>query len=204
MGSCKINTKSKFSPLNIYQTICYTNHMRTEKTLVIIKPDGIQRNLVGEIISRYERVGLKLVAMKMMHATPDLIRNHYTLDPLWLKSVGDKGIKSYDERGIEPPTRDPLEKAKVVLDKLVAYMSADRIIAMVWQGPHAVKISRKIVGSTEPLASDVGTLRGDYVLDSYELAVAENRCVQNIVHASGSVKEAEDEIKHWFEDVTTI
>jgi nucleoside-diphosphate kinase len=173
-------------------------HPSLEKTLVIIKPDGIQRNLMGEIISRHERVGLKLVAMKMMKATPDLIQNHYTLDPAWKQNVGEKSIKAYADKGIEPPSHDPIEIADTVLGRLVTYMSSGPIIAMVWQGAHAVKIVRKIVGGTEPLTSDVGTIRGDYVLDSYQMSGSDDRSVRNLVHASGSVPEAEDEIKHWF------
>lgn len=175
-----------------------SHHPSTEKTLVIIKPDGVQRSLIGEVISRYERVGLKLVAMKMMNATPELVEQHYTLDPAWRQAVGEKSIKSYDDKGIEPPSRDPLVIAGNVLSRLTQYMASGPVVAMVWEGSHAVKIVRKIVGGTEPLTSDVGTIRGDYVLDSYQLAAHDDRCVRNLVHASGSVKEAEDEIKHWF------
>ena len=174
------------------------NHPSTEKTLIIIKPDGVQRSLIGEVISRYERVGLKLIAMKMMMATPELVEQHYTLDPAWKKAVGEKSITAYDDKGIEPPSRDPLIIADNVLKRLTAYMASGPIVAMVWEGAHAVKVVRKIVGGTEPLTSDMGTIRGDYVLDSYQLAAHDDRCVRNLVHASGSVKEAEDEIKHWF------
>lgn len=175
-------------------------HPSKEKTLVIIKPDGIQRNLIGEIVSRYERVGLKLVGIKMMHATEDLIKNHYTLDPGWFRSVGEKGIKGLLDKGIEPESMDPDVVAHAVLRRLIVYMTSGPIIAMVWQGAHAVKIVRKITGGTEPLTSDVGTIRGDYVLDSYSMSNDDDRSVRNLVHASGSVKEAEDEIKHWFRD----
>lgn len=174
-------------------------HPSKEKTLVIIKPDGIQRNLIGEIVSRYERIGLKLVGIKMMHATEDLIRNHYTLDPGWFKSVGEKGIKGLLDKGLTP-TMNADEMAHAVLNRLIRYMTSGPIIAMIWQGAHAVKIVRKITGGTEPLTSDVGTIRGDYVLDSYQMSNDDDRAVRNIVHASGSVKEAEDEIKHWFTD----
>ncbi len=175
-----------------------TIHPSKEKTLIIIKPDGIQRNLIGEIIGRYERVGLKLIAMKMMHATEDLIRNHYTLDPGWFLSSGTKGIQGMLDKGLEPLTKDPEEMAHMILNTLVKYMTSGPIIAMVWQGAHAVKIARKITGGTEPLTSDVGTIRGDYVLDSYQMSNDDNRSVRNLVHASGSVKEALDEINHWF------
>lgn len=175
-------------------------HPSEEKTLVIIKPDGIQRNLIGDIISRYERVGLKIVAMKMMHATEDLIKNHYTLDPSWFQTVGEKGIKGLIDKGIQPESMDPDIMAHAVLRRLITYMTSGPIIAVVLQGAHAVKIVRKITGGTEPLTSDVGTIRGDYVLDSYSMSNDDDRAVRNLVHASGSVKEAEDEIKHWFKD----
>jgi len=174
------------------------NHPRFERTLVIIKPDGIQRSLLGEIIGRYEKVGLKLVAMKMMMATPKLIEEHYTLDPLWRKITGEKTIKGYTDKGLTPPSLDPLEITTALLKKLEKYMLSGPIVAMVFEGAHAVKIVRKITGSTEPLESDVGTIRGDYVLDSYQMTDADGRSIRNLVHASGSVKEAEDEIKHWF------
>ncbi len=175
-------------------------HPSKERTLVIIKPDGIQRNLIGEIISRFERVGLKLIGMKMMHATEDLIKNHYTLDPGWFRSVGEKGIKGLLDKGIQPESLDPDVMAHAVLNRLIRYMTSGPIIAIVLQGAHAVKIVRKITGGTEPLTSDVGTIRGDYVLDSYKMSNDDDRAVRNLIHASGSEKEAEDEIRHWFKD----
>lgn len=173
-------------------------HYSTEKTLVIIKPDGVQRSLIGEVISRYERVGLKLVAMKMMRATPELIEKHYTLDPAWRKAVGEKSIKGFLDKGQTPPSHDPLELAQVVVERLIKFMTSAPVVVMIWQGAHAVQLVRKLTGSTEPLSSDVGTIRGDYVLDSYEMTSKDDRAIRNLVHASGSVTEAEDEILHWF------
>lgn len=175
-------------------------HPSQEKTLVIIKPDGIQRNLIGEIISRYEKVGLKLVGIKMLIASSDMIKNHYTLDPAWLKTVGEKSIKGLVDKGIEPPTHDVDVMAQNVLGRLVTYMTSGPIVIMIWQGAHAVSVVRKITGGTEPLMSDVGTIRGDYVLDSYQMSTNDNRAVRNLVHGSGSVSEADNEIKHWFKD----
>lgn len=174
------------------------NHPKYERTLVIIKPDGIQRSLVGEIIQRYERIGLKLVAMKMMMANADLIEKHYTLDPEWRRVTGEKTIKGYTSKGLIPPFDDPYKITEILLVRLVKYMMSGPIIAMVWQGAHVVEIVRKLTGSTEPVMSDIGTIRGDYVLDSYRMSDADGRSIRNIVHASGSIKEAEDEIKHWF------
>lgn len=170
----------------------------TERTLVLIKPDGIERNLVGEIISRFERVGLRLIDMKMVTTSTEHITKHYTLEPTWKQSVGEKTLKSYEDRGITPPETDIMVIADGVLFKLATYMTSGPIIAMIWEGAHAVKIVRKIIGGTEPLTSDMGTIRGDYVIDSYEMSNAEGRSVRNLVHASGSVKEATEEIQHWF------
>jgi nucleoside-diphosphate kinase len=174
------------------------SHPKHERTLVIIKPDGIQRGLVGEVIDRFERVGLKIVAMKMMMATPDLIEKHYTLDPEWRRVTGEKSIKGYVSKGLTPPSNDPHELTARILKNLVVYLTAGPIVAMVLEGAHAVSVVRKLVGGTEPMMSDVGTIRGDFVLDSYQMSDADGRAVRNVVHASGSVKEANDEIKHWF------
>lgn len=173
-------------------------HRKYERTLAIIKPDGIQRTLIGEIIGRYERIGLKLVGLKLMIPTAEMVEKHYTLDAGWYDAVGAKSIKGFLDKGLTPPTDDPRALAKNILERLVKYLTSGPVIAMVWQGAHAVKIVRKITGGTEPLTSDVGTIRGDFVLDSYQTSEADERSIRNLVHASGSVKEAEDEIAHWF------
>jgi nucleoside-diphosphate kinase len=179
-------------------------HHKHERTLVIIKPDGVQRSLVGEIIKRYERSGLKLLAMKMMVPTKELVEKHYTLDPSWRQVTGEKTIKGYHDKGLEPPETDPLKITEILLHRLATYMTSGPVIAMVWQGAHAVKIVRKLTGGTEPLTSDVGTIRGDYVLDSYEMTDGDNRALRNLVHTSGSSREAEDEISHWFKPEEVI
>ena len=173
-------------------------HHKEERTLVIIKPDGVQRSLVGEIVGRLEKVGLKLTAMKMLVATPEMVEQHYTLDPNWRRVTGEKTIKSYKDKGLTPPSEDPLEITAKILANLKKYMVSGPVVAMVWKGAHSVKIVRKLVGGTEPLTSDVGTIRGDYVLDSYQMSDTDSRAVRNLVHASGSPAEAEMEINHWF------
>ncbi len=173
-------------------------HHKKERTMVLVKPDGIQRSLVGEIIGRFERVGLKLSAMKMIVPDKDMIEKHYTLDPDWRRVTGEKTIKSYKSKGQTPPSEDPLEITAAILERLKTYMTSGPVIAMVWQGAHAVGIVRKLVGGTEPLSSDVGTIRGDFVLDSYEMSDGDKRSIRNLIHASGSVGEAEKEITHWF------
>jgi len=173
-------------------------HPKKERTLVIIKPDGIQRTLMGEIIQRYERIGLKLAAIKMVLPDADFIEKHYTLDPEWRRITGEKRVKAAKERGETLVSEDPYEITAVVLRKLRNYMTSGPVVAMVWEGAHAVEIVRKLTGGTEPRSSDVGTIRGDYVLDSYAMSDADDRSIRNLVHASGSPREAEMEIAHWF------
>lgn len=179
-------------------------NFKKERTLVIIKPDGVQRSLIGEIVKRFERIGLKLVGIKMMIPTAEMIEEHYTLDPEWVRVTGEKTIKGYKDKGMKPPIDDPLKVTAILLKRLKKYMTSGPVMAMVWQGAHSVAIVRKITGGTEPLASDVGTIRGDFVLDSYEMSDVNERCIRNLIHSSGSVKEAEDEIKHWFRDEELI
>lgn len=191
------------------------NDFTKEKTLVVVKPDGIQRSLVGEIITRYERIGLKLIGVKMLYPTREHVAKHYTLDPEWLRLAGEKSISSRKSREVAKAgsgpaaiesdntkvgtmSSDPIEVGKAILEYLVGYMTAGPVIAMVWQGPHAVAIARKVTGGTEPLSSDVGTIRGDYVTDSYEMSNAQGRAIRNLIHASSSPVEAENEIAHWF------
>jgi nucleoside-diphosphate kinase len=176
-----------------------TTHPKQEQTLVIIKPDGIQRSLIGTVISRFEQIGLKLVAMKMVVPTAEMIEKHYTLDPEWRSITGQKTIDAFRSRGKTPPFEHAHDMSADILKRLGHYLTSGPVIAMIWQGAHAVKIMRKLVGSTEPFSSDVGTIRGDFMLDSYELSEMEGRSIRNIIHASGSVKEAQDEIAHWFE-----
>ncbi len=174
------------------------HHPKKEQTLVIIKPDGIQRSLIGEIIKRYERTGLKLIGLKMIVADEKTVEKHYTIDPDWVKKVGEKSIASYDKKGIEPPSRDPETLGGHVLRRLKKYITSGPIIAMVWEGNQAVGIVRKITGGTEPLSSDVGTIRGDFTIDSYEIADTDDRPIRNLIHASGTTEEAEKEIALWF------
>ena len=178
--------------------------MKYEKTFVIIKPDGIQRSLVGEVIQRFERIGLKLVAMKMLVPTKEMVREHYTLDPEWFRKNGEKTIAGYLKKGLKPPSDNPLALAETTLNNLTKYMASGPVVVMAWQGVHAVGIVRKMVGGTEPLTSDVGTIRGDYVLDSYQISDTDHRAVRNLIHASGSVEEAKNEISLWFHDHEVI
>ncbi len=171
---------------------------KKERTLVIIKPDGIQRSLIGEIIGRFERVGLKIVGVKF--AIPDAARieEHYTLDPEWKRKVGEKSIESYKKKGQTPPSEDPITIGNAVVKRLQAYMTSGPVLIVALQGAKAVELVRNIVGGTEPRSSDVGSIRGDFVLDSYPMADTDERAIRNLIHASGSVEEAQQELALWF------
>jgi len=174
------------------------NHPKKERTLVLIKPDGVQRGLIGEVLKRFEQTGLKLVGLKLLIPTNDITEKHYLIDPNWKKNVGDKSIAAYKQKGETPPSEDPEEVGNTVLDHLKKYLSSGPVVAMVWQGMNAAQIVRKVSGGTEPRTSDVGTIRGDFTIDSYHVADIDGRAVRNVVHASGSPEEAEKEIPLWF------
>jgi nucleoside-diphosphate kinase len=173
-------------------------HPKYDKTLVVLKPDAVQRSLIGEIIQRFERVGLKLVAIKMFVPNAEFVEKHYTFDPEWKRKAGEKSIKGYLEKGLASPITDPVAAGEAILDSLKVYLTRGPVVAMIWQGAHAVSIVRKLVGSTEPFSSDVGTIRGDYVHDSYEMSGGDGRSIRNLIHASGNEEEAAQEIPHWF------
>jgi len=177
-----------------------------ERTLVLLKPDTVQRNLVGEIISRFEKVGMKIVGMKMIHADGEIAGNHYADNEEWLNSVGSNTKASYVKRGIPLEQMErgpPLDKSDTeigqwVRQKLIRHLGTAPLIAIALEGHNAVLHIRKMVGSTEPASSQPGTIRGDYSFDTYKLADNKNRPIQNLVHASGSKEEAERELKIWF------
>ncbi|MBU1102147.1 nucleoside-diphosphate kinase [Patescibacteria group bacterium] len=169
-----------------------------ERTLVLIKPDGVQRSLIGEIIRRYERTGLKLAALKFFIPSEELIEKQYSSHEGWLESTGRKSIAAYEKKGLRPPFNDAIQCGKAVLARLIKYLSSGPVVVMVWEGNQAVGVVRKVTGGTEPLTSDVGTIRGDLTVDSYDLADSGDRAVRNLIHASGSPAEAEKEIPIWF------
>lgn len=170
-----------------------------ERSLVLVKPDGVQRGLVGEIISRFERCCLKIVGMKMVYADKELAGKHYADDEEWMKAVGTKQKTAYEKKGIKIEESE-VELGRKVRQLLMDYLSMSPIIALVIEGHNAVAKIRKIVGATSPADAEPGTIRGDFAIDHYPLADASKRPLQNMIHASGAVDEAEREIKIWFDD----
>ncbi|HHE45909.1 MAG TPA: nucleoside-diphosphate kinase [Candidatus Moranbacteria bacterium] len=178
------------------------NHPSNERTLVIIKPDGVQRSLIGEIVKRYERVGLKMIALKMLIPTEKMAIKHYyeVGGDAWLEEVGRKAAASYEKKGLKSPFATFKENGIAIMKANAKYLSSGPVIAIVWQGNQAVALVRKITGGTEPLSSDVGTIRGDYTLDTYQMADSDQRSVRNLIHASGAIEDAEKEIPIWFKE----
>ncbi|MFA7301003.1 MAG: nucleoside-diphosphate kinase [Candidatus Shapirobacteria bacterium] len=171
---------------------------KQQQTLVIVKPDGVQRSLIGEVIKRYEQCGLKLVAIKMLIPSPELALAHYSTDPNWALNTGTKSINAAAVRGEKLWTDDPIKYAESIRQTLKTFLSSGPVVTMVWQGMNAVAVVRKITGGTEPLSSVPGTIRGDYTIDSYSAADIDKRSVRNIIHSSGSIEEAKVEIAVWF------
>ena len=173
--------------------------MLKEQTLVLFKHDAIQRNLVGRIITRFEDTGLKLVGIKMILANDKISENHYPLDENWAKQVYTKTKKVYDEKNKEFPYKNHLEHGKTIQSWLISFLKEGPIIALILEGPHAVEIVRKIVGTTEPRQSAPGTIRGDYAMvESYALADNKKRVLRNLIHASDTPENAKREISVWF------
>lgn len=170
-----------------------------ERSLVIIKPDGVQRSLIGEIIRRIERTGLKFTAMKLTVLEEKKLWEHYNKNDEWFEKKGGNILKEIEAKGL-PVEKSAIEYGKDILRHLIAFMTSGPVIAMVVEGNQATGIVSKIVGGTEPLSSDIGTIRGDLTIDSYALAGIDGRAVRNLVHCSESPEEAAREIKLWFKE----
>ncbi len=168
-----------------------------EKTLVILKPDVTARGVIGEILARFERVGLKIVAMKMLKVKKELAEKHYEKDDEWLMAVGKKLIKN---QNLDPAKEDPMKHGKKICESLADDLTIYPVVAIVLEGHNTVQLVRKMVGEQSPENSAPGTIRGDYSQDTYVLANASNRPVINLIHASDSKEGAAKEIKQWFSD----
>ncbi len=171
---------------------------KRERSFVLVKPDGVQRSLVGEIIKRIERTGLKLSAVKMLVPNEDQCWKHYNKDDAWFLEKGTKTLETRKAKGLAIE-KEAIEYGKDIMRGNVSFLTAGPIVAMVWEGNQAVGVIKKIVGGTEPLTSDVGTIRGDLTIDSYELSNIDGRAVRNLIHCSDEPSEAEREINLWFD-----
>lgn len=175
-----------------------------ERSFVMIKPDGVERGLVGEIIKRFEQRGLKVVALKMLKPSVDHVTKHYPTDEAWIERLGEKGFTVFAEYGMDPKevmgTADKKEAGQIVRKWLIDYVADAPVVAMVIEGLHAIEMVRKIVGPTLPSKAEIGTIRGDYSIDSPAAANLSGRAIKNLIHASENVTEAKHEIAHWFSE----
>lgn len=175
---------------------------KQEKTVFIIKPDGVKRGLIGEIISRFEKRGLKIIALDMRAASREEMDNHYPKDEAWVKRLGEKSLSNYVQYGVDPKeklgTDDPLKIGKMIREWVLDYMTSGPIVKGVVEGVHAIDMVRKICGSSLPNMADMGTIRGDFSVDSPVQANLNKRSLRNIIHASETREEADNEIKLWF------
>lgn len=176
--------------------------IQKEQTLILAKPDALQRGIVGEIIRRFETRGFKIVGLKMIQPSADHIKKHYLATREQLEGMGNKSLENLKQLGLDVikvlGTDNALEIGKMINDWNFGFLSSSPVVAMVFEGPHAVDMARKIVGNTLPFKADLGTIRGDFSVDSSTLGNFNKRPIRNIVHASGSISEAKREIKHWF------
>ena len=173
-------------------------HPKKERSLVIIKPDGVQRALVGTIVTRFERTGLKFIALKLVVPKAAQCWAHYNKDEEWFLKKGTRVAEDRKAHGM-PIEKEIIEYGKDIIQSNVDFFTSGPVLAIVIEGNQSVAIVKKIVGGTEPTTSDVGTIRGDLTVDSYALTSLDNRAVRNLVHCSDSPEEAEREIPIWFE-----
>lgn len=166
------------------------------RSLVLLKPDAVKRNLIGEIIRRFEDRGLKVIGMEMMTADKPILVKHYNLDNydyvLTLGHVDPSGMSVQEKK-------DRYDKNLKILEAVQDYVASGPIVKMVLEGDdNAVALIREIVGKTDPSKADKGSIRGDLGEDSFEAADKESRSVYNLIHASGNDGEAKAEINLWF------
>jgi nucleoside-diphosphate kinase len=176
--------------------------VKEERTFVLVKPDGVRKGLIGEIIKRFEQRDMKIVALEMFMPTRAQIDNHYPKDKAWVTRLGEKTLSTFNKYGMsakkEYGTDDAAKIGPKVRGWIIDFMVSAPLVKMVVQGVHAVDMVRKIAGPTMPYLADMGTIRGDYSNDSPAIANIEKRPVFNLVHASETPEEAKHEIHFWF------
>jgi len=174
-----------------------------EQTVILIKPDGIKRGLIGEIVHRIERMGLKIVGMKMVWPTEELLHRHYGINKeSTILRLGNKTLTTYQKYGKDAKKElgsdDPAKLGKMVVKWLLDYVQSGPILAILVEGRHAVDNMIALAGPTMPVSAPPGTIRGDYSTDSAAYANTEKRGVTNLIHISGSIEEANFEKTVWF------
>ncbi len=177
--------------------------MIKQKALIIIKPDGVQRGLIGKIVNRFEQVGLKIIGLKFDWATEEKIIAHYPETDAWFKKVGERTLTNYAKKGLDAKkvfgTDNAITIGKTVKKWLINYLQESPVFIMAVEGYECIEIVRKLSGNTIPVLANPGTIRGDFSHDSIDLANEQNRPLRNIIHASDAVEDGEKEVNLWFE-----
>lgn len=176
-----------------------TTKVTKDTSLVLVKPDGVQRSLVGDIINRFERKGLKIKAMKMVVPTAEQCELHYHKDDAWFLKKGTGIVSDLEKDGL-PVEKEAIEYGRDIIRTVVKYMTGGPVVAMVLEGHAAPDVVTTLVGGTEPNTADIGTIRGDFTIDSFYMATIDNRAVRNLIHCSEDNDEAKRETAIWFND----
>lgn len=178
--------------------------MNKQRALIIIKPDGVQRGLIGRIITRFEQVGLKIIGFKFEMATSDKVIAHYPETDAWFKKVGERTLTNYKKKGLDAKkifnTDDAIQIGRTVKKWLITYFQESPVLIMVLESYDCIEVCRKLSGNTIPVLANPGTIRGDFSHDCIDLANEQNRPLRNIIHASDTAEDGEKEIKVWFKD----
>ncbi|PIU36603.1 nucleoside-diphosphate kinase [Candidatus Roizmanbacteria bacterium CG07_land_8_20_14_0_80_34_15] len=176
--------------------------MKKQRALLIIKPDGVQRGIIGKIITRFETVGLKIIGLKFEMATSEKVVAHYPETEAWFKKVGERTLTNYQKKGLDArtvfKTNDAVSIGKIVKGWLVTYFQESPVFMAVVEGYDCIEIVRKLSGNTIPVLALPGTVRGDFSHDTIDLANEQNRPLRNIIHASDSPEDGEKEVNLWF------
>jgi len=176
--------------------------MTKQKALIIIKPDGVQRGLIGKIITRFEQVGLKIIGLKFVRATEKQVVSHYPETDAWFKKVGERTLTNYAKKGLDAKkvfgTNDSIQIGRTVKKWLIKYFQESPVLIMALESYDCIEIVRKLSGNTIPFLATCGTIRGDFSHDTINLANEQNRPLRNIVHASDTVEDGEKEVNLWF------
>ncbi|PIX73258.1 nucleoside-diphosphate kinase [Candidatus Roizmanbacteria bacterium CG_4_10_14_3_um_filter_33_21] len=176
--------------------------MQKQRALLIIKPDGVQRGIIGKIITRFETVGLKIIGLKFEWVTKEKIIVHYPETDGWFKKVGERTLTNYAKKGLDAKkvfkTDNAIQIGRTVKKWLIKYFQESPVLIMALESYDCIEICRKLSGNTIPVLAAPGTIRGDFSHDTIDLANEQNRPLRNLIHASDTVEDGEKEIKVWF------
>ncbi len=176
--------------------------MKKQQALIIVKPDGVQRGLMGKIIKKFEQVGLTIIGLKFIWADKEKIIAHYPDSDEWFRKVGERTLTNYAKKGLDTKkllgTENAIEIGHMVKSWLVDFLQESPVLIMVLEGYECIEIVRKLSGNTIPAAAAPGTIRGDFSHDSIDLANSNARPLRNIIHASDTVEDGIKEVNVWF------